>query len=69
MYPCEDVPDTYEVSEVSDLVNVISSLVMDLEEWTPEVLLPRRRELQVAAALLDRAVVGTQQLLAHPADD
>jgi hypothetical protein len=69
VYPVENAPDRYELAEVDDLVSQLGSRISDIEEWTPEVLLPRRRDLQVACALLDRAVECTEQMLAQPADD
>lgn len=59
----EERLDTWELSEVVDLVMQIESRCEDLSGWTSEVLLPRRRELQVAAALLDRVVRFTEQML------
>ena len=68
--PAHRRPDPHAADQVDELVADIGSRVTDLEDFSPEVLIDVRRELLIAAQLLDRAVAHAERLVQlHSASD
>lgn len=54
-------PDLHAVDEVADLLLRIGSMLTDLEDLIPELLVSSRRELLLVAQLLDRVCAHAER--------